>query len=127
MIPHDGVVHHPLGAASYYFGQNLLQYVHNQCTRGRIIFHIGAQPNSSPHIGNITTFGTAFALASALKSDFSREVTVKLVYVDSAPAVGEQIDINGITYQRSLGYTGDFYANQGTFTKVLDRFSSLSQ
>jgi len=127
MIPHDGVVHHPLGAASYYFGQNLLQYLHNQCTRGRIIFHIGAQPNSSPHIGNITTFGTAFALASALKSDFSREVMVKLVYVDSAPAVGEQIDINGITYQRSLGYTGDFYANQGTFTKVLDRFSSLSQ
>jgi hypothetical protein len=127
MIPHDGVVHHPLGAASYYFGENLLQYLHIRCTHGRIIFHIGAQPNSSPHIGNITTFCTAFALASALKSDFSREVMVKLVYVDSAPAVGKEININGIAYQRSLGYTGDFYANQVAFTEVLDRFSSLSK
>ncbi|KAN0083291.1 hypothetical protein V8E54_002379 [Elaphomyces granulatus] len=127
MIRHDGVVHNPLGAASYYFGKNLMGYLNTQCTHRRIILHIGTQPNCSPHIGNITTFSMAFALASALKLEFSREVMVKLIYVDSAPAVGkDKITINDIRYQRSLEYTGDFHANQATFTQVIDRFSSLS-
>lgn len=126
MIRHDGVVHHPLGGASYYFGENLIKYLDSQCTRSRTTIHIGTQPNSSPHIGNITTFATAFALASTLKASSSHDVTLKLVYVDSAPAAGQDITINGIRYQRSLGHTGDSGRNRTPFTKLLDRLSSLT-
>jgi hypothetical protein len=126
MIHHDGVVHHPLGGASYYFRENLITYLNSQCTRSRITLHIGTQPNSSPHIGNTTSFAAAFAIASALKVNFSREVGVKLIYVDSAPAVGQDITINDIRYQRSLWHTGDFHRNRTAFTEVLDRLSSLS-
>jgi hypothetical protein len=128
MPPHDGVVHNPLGAASYYFGENLIGYLNSQCARSRITLHIGTQPNSSPHIGNVTTFATAFALASALKLySPSREIRVKLVHVDSAPAVGQDITINNIRYQKSLRHTGDFNRNVTAFTKVLDRLSALSE
>jgi hypothetical protein len=126
MIYHDGVVLHPLGGASYYFRENLIKYLSSQCTRSRIVLHVGTQPNSCPHIGNTTTFAVAFALASALKAIVSHEVSVKFIYVDSAPAVGQDITINGIRYQRSLDNTGDFRRNQASFTKVLDRLSSLS-
>ena len=126
MMQHDGVVYHFLGGASYYFADHLIRYINNQCTGSQIILHIGTQSNSSPHIGNIITFATAFTLASALKLRHSREVRLRLVYVDSAPAPGNDLTINGIQYQRSLGYTGDFQANKAAFKKVLDQLSSLS-
>jgi hypothetical protein len=124
---HDSVVHHPKGGASYYFQDSLIRYLNSQCTGSRIILHIGTQPNSSPHIGNITAFANAFALASALKSDHSRDVELKLIYVDSAPAVGKDIKVNGIRYQRSLKHTGDFQKNEAVFSDVLSRLSALSE
>ncbi|OAX81658.1 hypothetical protein ACJ72_04001 [Emergomyces africanus] len=126
MIPHDGLVHHPLGGGSYYFKETLVKYLNDQCSRPSITLHIGSQPNCSPHIGNITTFAIGFALAAALKKNYRREVRAKFVYVDSAPSPGQDIVINGVRYQKSLKHTGDFEINQTPFVKVLDRLSALS-
>ncbi|KAE8309482.1 hypothetical protein BDV41DRAFT_547700 [Aspergillus transmontanensis] len=126
MIPHDGVVHHPFGGGSYYFKQNLIRYLNDRCTRPRIAVHIGSQPNSSPHLGNMTTFATGFALAAALKTKFGREIRAKFVYVDSAPTPGAEITIAGVRYQKSLKHTGDFGVHQTPFLKVLDQLSNLS-
>lgn len=125
MIPNDGVVHHPLGGGSYYFKENLIRYLNDQCTRPRIALHIGSQPNSSPHLGNVATFATGFALAAALKTNFQREIRAKFVYVDSAPTPGQDIMIDGVRYQKSLKHTGDFQANQTPFMKVLDQLSNF--
>ncbi|KAB8070201.1 hypothetical protein BDV29DRAFT_181333 [Aspergillus leporis] len=72
------------------------------------------------------TFATGFALAAALKKEFQREVRVKFVYVDSAPAPGQDVTIDDVRYQRSLEHTGDFRVNQRVFAKVLDQLSELS-
>jgi hypothetical protein len=128
MISHDSVVHHPLGAASYYFKQNLVEYLLRQCTRPAITLHVGSQPNSSPHMGNMATFATGFALAAALKDTTEREVKAKFIYVDSAPAPSQDAIriINGVMYQKSLRQTGDFQSNQSAFVRVLDRLAELS-
>lgn len=67
MNAHDNVVHHPLGGGSYYFKEHLIKYLSEQCPNREIALHLGSQSNSSPHIGNITTFAIGFALAAALK------------------------------------------------------------
>ncbi|KLJ06205.1 hypothetical protein EMPG_10367 [Blastomyces silverae] len=126
MVPHDGEAHHPLGAGSYYFKKHLIKYLNDQCARPTIAVHIGSQPNCSPHIGNITTFAVGFTLAAALQKKFKREVRAKFVYVDSAPSPGQEMDINGIVYQKSLRHTGDFKGNQTPFVKVLDWLSDIS-
>jgi hypothetical protein len=41
-----------------------------------------------PYIGNILNFAVAFAIIAALKRDYNREVSVVLIYVDTAPAIG---------------------------------------
>ncbi|EEH11255.1 conserved hypothetical protein [Histoplasma capsulatum G186AR] len=126
MIQHDGETHHPLGAGSYYFKEHLINYLNDQCSRPSIALHVGSQPNCSPHIGNLTTFTVTFALAAALRKEFRREVRVKFVYVDSAPSPGQEANINGVIYQRSLKHTGDLEDNQTTFMKVLDQLSQIS-
>ncbi|KAJ5925993.1 hypothetical protein N7454_007503 [Penicillium verhagenii] len=95
-------------------------------TPSEIAVHVGSQPNSSPHIGNVTTFAVGFALAAALKKVCSREVRVKFIYVDSAPAPGQEPVINGVRYQKSLTHTGDFRSNQKPFERMLDQLSDLS-
>lgn len=126
MIEHDGETHHPLGSASYYFKRDLISFIDRHCVRPRISLHIGAQPNSDPHIGNLVTFTTAFALASALKEKTAREIRIKFVFVETAPAAGQDVMIKGVRYQKSLAKTGDFLLNQRAFTKVLERLSLLS-
>ena len=101
-IKHDGVVHNPLGAGSYIFKKNFVSHFLEYCDKKTLIFQIGAQPNSSPHIGTIITFATAFAIAHRVKD---REVLISLDIVDTAPS--EQIKINGITYQKSQRHTGE--------------------
>lgn len=123
---HDNTVHYPLGGASYYFGRSLMKYLDEKCNRSRITVHIGTQPNASPHIGNITNFAVAFALASTLKRDYGREVKVMLVYVDTAPAIGKDANIDGVRYQRTLRHTGDCEVHNTTFLHVVERFSAFS-
>lgn len=88
---HDGVVHHPPERASYYFGKHLIRYINERCDKPNIGIHIGTQPNSNPHLGNIVTFATTFALAAALLHQHDRTIEVTLVYVETAPAVGSNI------------------------------------
>lgn len=126
MIRHDQVVHHPLGGGSYYFKTNLTGYLSDQCNKDEIAFHIGAQPNCSPHLGNICTFTTGFALAHAMNEQFQRDVKVKFVYVDSAPAPNQSVTIDGVQYQKSLKHVGEFLTEQTPFVQVLDRLSDLS-
>lgn len=126
MIEHDGETHHPLGSASYYFKRDLISFIDRHCVCPQISLHIGAQPNSDPHIGNLVTFTTAFALASALKEKTAREIRIKFVFVKTAPAAGQDVMIKGVRYQKSLAKTEDFLLNQRAFTKVLKRLSLLS-
>ncbi|KAL2841159.1 hypothetical protein BJY01DRAFT_257157 [Aspergillus pseudoustus] len=126
MLQHDRVVHHPLGGASYYFKESLLKYVNAQCSRPAVVLHVGAQPNCTPHIGNITTIATCFALGAALQTRFARNVRVKFVFVDSAPSPGHEIVINGVKYQRSLKQMGTLEEYKPAFIHVLDRLSELS-
>jgi hypothetical protein len=126
MIPHDRVAHHPLGAGSYYFKENLLRYLNNRCPQPVVTLHVGSQPNCSPHVGNMTTFATCFALAAALQRRFDRNVRVKFIFVDSAPTPGQEFLINDVKYQKSLKQTGGFQTYQMAFVKVLSRLSELS-
>ncbi|XHG08681.1 hypothetical protein AWENTII_011775 [Aspergillus wentii] len=79
-----------------------------------------------PHDGAVHHPLGGFALAAALKKEFQRDIKAKFLYVDSAPSPGQDININGVRYQKSLKHTGDFGANQAAFTKVLDEMSALS-
>lgn len=125
-LAHDGVVHHPLGGASYYFRENLVQYISARCPHDRICVHVGAQPNSVPHLGNSVTFATAFALAAALRQHTQKTVEVKFVYVDTAPSSKSTETIDGIIFQRSLGDTREIDALSPSFQRGLQALSSVS-
>lgn len=101
IIKHDGVVHHPRGGGSYVFGESFLQYLIKNITKNEIRISIGAQPNSSPHLGTLVVFSLAFAIAQKL-IELSNKLKIKVFFeiVDTAPAKNEEI--NGINYQISL-------------------------
>jgi len=123
----DDIVHHPLGAASYIFQKDIVHYVAQLCHNSSTKLRIGTQPNSSPHIGTIATFATAFALGKRLqKVQPDKPVTVHVDYIDTAPSTTEQTEINGIHFQKSLRYTGEAAGNIKEFRKLLDSLSQLS-
>ena len=126
-ISHDGVSHHPLGAGSYYFEDNLTEYLESiaQPDRPAIKIFVGAQPNTSPHIGNIMTICTAFALAKALM-DRGNQVSVSMDLVDTAPTPEKSLVHCGISYQRSLRFTKASVAFEGDFKSLVERLCELS-
>lgn len=126
---HDGVVHHPLGAASYVFQKNLIPYLSQCCEHDTIKIRIGTQPNSSPHIGNIVTFTTAFAIGQRLQEFVAaakKTVIVRVEFINTAPSTKDTCVIDGIKFQKSLGFTGEMSAHMGEFTAVLEALSSRS-
>ena len=125
-MEYDSVTYYPLGAASYYFKEDLISFIANRCSRSQIICHIGAQPNSNPHIGNVVTFATVFALASARKKKITRKIVVKFIFVETAPSAGRGITIDGVRFQKSLAETGVFDLHHSTFRTILESLSSLS-
>uniref|UniRef100_A0A0W0EUS4 Uncharacterized protein n=1 Tax=Moniliophthora roreri TaxID=221103 RepID=A0A0W0EUS4_MONRR len=73
----------------------------------KLIIHMGAQPNNSPHAGTILAFACATLLARNLAA-FHREtigsklrVAVHLDLVDTAPDSSKQEIVDGVVYQRS--------------------------
>jgi hypothetical protein len=123
----DDIVHHPLGAASYIFQKDIVHYVAQLCHNSSIKLRVGTQPNSSPHIGTITTFATAFALGKRLQAlQPDKRVTVHVDYIDTAPSTTEKTEIDGIHFQKSLRYTGEVGGNMKEFGKLLERLSQLS-
>ncbi|KAF7797701.1 hypothetical protein EIP86_008901 [Pleurotus ostreatoroseus] len=127
MTPHDGKVHHPLGAGSYLYRKgitlpelHLLGLIPNSKTDSELhsktddtlIIHIGAQPNNSPHAGTLTVFSLAFILGRAMRRTYREyfaskntprdlRVVVQLDLVDTAPDNAASRVVDGIAYQRS--------------------------
>ena len=103
LITHDGVGHYPLGAGSYYFRDNLVGWLCKQAQSQTINIRIGAQPNSSPHMGNICNMATAFALGAQLRNA-GKDPTVYFDAINTTPAPLQDgnIEVDGVTYQRSL-------------------------
>jgi hypothetical protein len=126
-ISHDGVSHHPLGAGSYYFADDLIEYLETltQPDRPAIKICVGAQPNSSPHIGNIINICTAFSLAKALR-DKGNKVSISMDLVDTAPTPEQGFIHNGISYQRSLRFTKHSVEFEGEFKSLVERLHELS-
>lgn len=124
-IRHDGVVHHPLGAGSYVFRTSLVKYLLSRVKKDEVIISVGAQPNSSPHMGTIIVFCLAFALGKTL-SHRRRDLKISVLFevVDTAPH--ETFEINGITYQRSLRDEGNAEKYLMQFSELLSNLSRFS-
>lgn len=125
-IIHDGVAHHPLGSGSYYFKNKIVEWLVDHTAQQAVNLSIAAQPNSSPHIGNIITFALAFALATKLKAA-GKTVTVYLDIIDTAPTPDKSFCIDGIVYQRSLRFTGLVQQHLPGFEHILNTLSTASQ
>lgn len=115
-------VHYPLGAASYIFKDNLIEYIlkHNQ--KEKIVISIGAQPNSSPHLGTICVLSLAFSLGKKIKEiNPSIEVSVLFELIDTAPV--ETLYIDNIKYQRNLCGTTVMRESLDDFLDILNHYS----
>ncbi|KAA8900251.1 hypothetical protein FN846DRAFT_147403 [Sphaerosporella brunnea] len=133
---HDGLVHHPLGSASYVFRDSFIPYLSSYCKQKTIKLRVGTQPNGSPHIGTVVTFATAFAIARRLREYLSAgknhddddeiSVSVCVHFVDTAPSTFETARevIDGVTYQKSLRSTREFGTHISPFSQLLDELSS---
>lgn len=96
----------------------------------KIIINTSAQPNSSPHLGTITTIMCSFALAKHLKKYFGIDAEVLFDELENSPA--ETYEINNNLYYKDLKHTqaGDgrclelVYMDK--FKRILDKISKLS-
>lgn len=125
LIKHDGVVHHPLGAGSYVYKSCFVEYILSQIKKKEIKISIGAQPNSSPHLGTLIVFCLAFSLGRILKKQNKNlKVSVLFEVVDTAPS--ETFEIDGIKYQISLREKGNAEKNLSQFYELLSNLSRFS-
>ena len=69
----DGVVHNPLGGASYVFEKEIIPYILGTLHKNKLKISVGAQPNSSPHFGTLETIALAFALARKIEEYDSKK------------------------------------------------------
>jgi hypothetical protein len=115
VIRHDGKIHHPLGGGSYVFEKEYIPYLAAQLPKEKVAISIGAQPNSSPHLGTLVVFATAFSLAEKLR-EYDKKPEIHFQMVDTAP--GKKEMINGVTYQRSL-------KEEGTLQKYLPQYHQI--
>ena len=105
LIPCDGVSHHALGGGSYAFMKNYPEYIMSLLPTNisRTEINISLQPNCSPHIGTLCSLTLTFVLANRLQK-LGLNVLVMCDVRDEAK--GEQLEIDGIIYQKSLRATG---------------------
>lgn len=119
----------PLGGPSYYFKTSLIRHILSRTQRCPITIHIGAQPNTTLHLGNVTSFATGFAIAKALlKADSSTNPCVKFVYVETTSACEKKGEVvrDGVIYQHSLQSAGEVGRFRKVFRTVLNLLGSLS-
>ena len=126
LIKCDENVYYPLGGASYVFKTDFIKYIYSKLNKKRIKISIGAQPNSSPHLGTISVISLAFKLAKKLMEEFD-DITCSVLFevVDTAP--GEQVIINNIVYQKSLKNTGKLTEFMPQFIEILDFLKAKTQ
>lgn len=115
----DDNVYYPLGGASYVFKNELIKYIYSKIKKKNIKISIGAQPNSSPHLGTISVISLAFCLAKKIMKEYPDiKCSVLFEAVDTAP--GEQVIINNVTYQKSLKNTGILQQYMPQFIEILE-------
>lgn len=107
---------------------DLVKYKLNN--QSKIIINTSAQPNSSPHLGTITTIMCSFALAKHLKETLGIETEILFDELENSPA--RTYEINNELFYRDLKHTFnedgiDLATNyMERFKKILDKISALS-
>lgn len=119
----DMVSHHALGGGSYAFGKDFPSYLLTLMPNdtSRVEVNIIIQPNSSPHIGTLCSTTLAFVVAEKIKT-FGLKVLVVCDLWDNAK--GDELEIGGVRYQRSLRCTGKLNTYLPEYEHLL---SSLSE
>ena len=119
----DGIVHNPLGGASYVFEKEVIPYLLGNFKKDKLKISVGAQPNSSPHFGTLETITLAFALAQKIKEyDHNKQVTILYEVIETAPS--ESIVIDGFNYQKSLNFTGKIDKYFAEYIDILDYYKN---
>ena len=125
LINCDGIVHNPLGGASYVFEKEFIPYILGNLRKDKLKISVGAQPNSSPHFGTLETIVLAFALAHKIKEyDTKKCVTILYEVIETAPS--ETVVIDGIKYQKSLSFTGKIGMYFAEYVDILEHYKSLT-
>jgi len=96
----------------------------------KIIINTSAQPNSSPHLGTITTIMCSFALAKKIKEELEIETEVQFDELENSPAETIEYDKN-IYYKDQChsfinGETRESFNMRG-FNEILTYISSISK
>lgn len=95
----------------------------------KIIINTSAQPNSSPHLGTITTIMCAFALARKIKNKFNVATEVQFDELENSPSEIMEIE-NDIYYkdQKHSFIDGNTKenVNMKNFYEILENISLLS-
>lgn len=121
----DGIVHNPLGGASYMFEKDIIPYILKQYTKDIIKISVGTQPNSSPHFGTLETIALSFCLArNIMDYDGTKKVIILYEVIETAP--GETIIIDNIKYQKSLKFTGKMNKYLNEYKEILEYYKSIT-
>ena len=121
----DDTVYNPLGGGSYVFEKDIVNFLLKKFDKDKVVISIGAQPNSSPHLGTLIVFSIAFSLAKKMKEiKPNKGISILFEVVDTAPS--EIIEIDGIKYQKSLKNTGKINNNFSDYIEILEYFKNLT-
>lgn len=96
----------------------------------QIIINTSAQPNSSPHLGTITTIMSAFALAEHIKRKLNVDVIVQFDELENSPAKFFEFDGEIFYKDQKHTYntngTTNEYVNMQKFNEIMQIISRLS-
>ena len=121
----DGIVHNPLGGASYMFEKEIIPYLLLNLTKDIIKISVGAQINSSPHFGTLETIALSFGLAKRIEEfDSAKKVIILYEIIETAP--GETIVIDGIKYQKNLMVTGKLDNYLDEYVEILEYYKNTT-
>ncbi len=98
-------VYYPLAGMNYIV-DDLSDIIKNKMNgKKEIVLWLSAQVNCYPHVGTLTNFISAFALAKHFKEYFNVPVKIKVELLESV--TGEEFLINGIKYYKNLNTAKD--------------------
>lgn len=93
-------VYYPLAGMNYVI-DDLAQIIENKMEEKKEInLWLSAQVNCYPHVGTLTNFISAFALAKHLKQYYNKPVKIIVELLESV--TGEEINIDGNKYYKNL-------------------------
>ncbi len=125
IISCDGIVHNPLGGASYVFEKDIIPYIVRTIKKSKLKISVGAQPNSSPHFGTLETIALSFALAKKIQ-EYKNNIDVSILYEVIETAPSETIEIENVKYQKSLKYTGKISDFFGEYIDILEYYKNVT-